>query len=58
MTKTQPRNRFVIMPDLKQSNTFIIYDSLLEQHIGRPGSLQSGLEMASYLNRMTPQFIK
>ena len=53
-----PRERFVIMPDLSQPNTFIIYDSLLEQQIGQPGPIQSGLEMISYLNRMTPQFIQ
>lgn len=50
------RGRFVIMPDLDQPNHFIIYDSLLEQQIGRSGPIQSGLEMISYLNRIAPPF--
>jgi len=50
------KGRFVIMPDVNQPNTFIIYDSLLEQQIGQPGPIQAGLEMISYLNRITPQF--
>lgn len=49
------RGRFVIMPDIQQPNTFIIYDSLLEQQIGQPGPIQTGLDMINYLNRITPQ---
>ncbi len=53
----QPRNRFVVVPSPHHLQEFLIYDSLLEQPIGSSlPSFQSGLEMVSHLNRITPHF--
>lgn len=53
----QPRNRFVVIPSRENLQEFFIYDSLLEQPIGSSlPSFQSGQEMVSHLNRVTPYF--
>lgn len=53
----QPRDRFVVIPSPHNVQEFFIYDCLLEQSIGSSHpSFQSGLEMVSHLNRLTPYF--
>lgn len=53
----QPRQRFVALPSERNEQSYVVYDSLLEQSIGYPhSSLQPCMEMASHLNRLMPVF--